>query len=140
MFLSKRGGEQESLVQNKHKSTWLKVFSGKEERLNRVIFLVLFPNNLLTRYDMYREIRYIKGFRHIKKQNVCRRVNALHQQRWLETNGLKVARTHELSPLYQLGVRALAAIELDKRNLNDLLQNASEDQLQKVIDALKICP
>jgi hypothetical protein len=128
------------LTRKKGKGTRLKVFSGREATLNYVIFLILYSKKLLTSYEMYSEIRSIKGCRHIKRQNVDRRLKALRQQHWLEINGKKPARAHFLQPLYQLSVRAQAALEISKKDLNDLLQTAPEDQLRKLIDALSICP
>lgn len=87
---------------------------------------------------MYKEIRQIKGFRHVKRQNIDRRIKILHQQHWLTINGTKPAKAHFLQPLYQLSVRAEAALELNKKDLNNLLQTASEEQLRKLIEALKM--
>jgi hypothetical protein len=128
------------MARKKAKGTKLRVFSGREAILNRVIFMILFTKKLLPSYGMYLEIRGIKGFRHIKRQNVDRRMKALYQQHWLEINGVRPAKAHFLSPLYQLSTRAVAALELSKRDLNDFLQTAPEDKLQKLIDALSTCP
>ena len=138
VFLSRSGGKQESLAHNKHKGTRLKVFSGREERLNRVIFLILRRYGILTRYDLFKQIRSIKGFRHTKIQVVYRRVDALFQQGYLDTNGVRIAKAHFSSPLYQLNERALAALEIDKTDLNELLKTAPKEQLQKLIDALSM--
>lgn len=124
------------MAKNKHKGARLKVFSGREDRLNRVIFLILRHDGILTRYDLFKQIRIIKGFRHTKIQVVYRRVDALFQQGWLDTNGVRIAKAHFASPLYQLSERALAALEIDKTDLNELLNNASKVQLRKLIDAL----
>jgi hypothetical protein len=136
VLLSKTGGKQESLALHKHKGTKLKVFSGREERLNRAIFLILHRDGILTRYDLFKQIRSIKGFRHTKIQVLYRRVDALFQQGWLDTHGVRITKALFSSPLYQLNVRALAAMEFDKTDLNELLQTASKEQIQKLINAL----
>ena len=48
------------------KGTELKVFSGREAKLNCIIFMILDSKNLLRSYDMYLEIRRIKGYRMLK--------------------------------------------------------------------------
>ncbi|MCW4006252.1 MAG: hypothetical protein NWF04_06640 [Candidatus Bathyarchaeota archaeon] len=123
------------------KGTCLKVFSGREASLNFLIFLILYPDGkLLASYDIFKEVRAIKGFRHKGKQNVDRRVKALYKQHWLETQGIRYSRPHFISPLYKLSVRGRAAIELRKKDLNVLLLTAPEDQLQALITALKMYP
>jgi len=79
------------LARQKNKGTKLKIFSGREESLNRVILLILFSKKVLASYDMYKEIRGIKGFRHVDYRTVSRRMNALEEQGWLVQNGSRPA-------------------------------------------------
>ena len=138
-FLSRRGGEQKTLAQTKKKGTQLKVLRGKAARLNFVIFLILYPEGkVLASYDIYKEVRATKGFRNVGKQNVDRRVKTLHKQHWIETQGERLAKAHFLSPLYKLSVRGRAAVELSKKDLDYFLQNAPEDQLQKLVETLRM--
>ena len=65
------------------KGTELKVFSGREARLNRITFLVLSSKSPLTSYDIYLGIRRIKGFRHVKWRSIDRRIKALYAQGWI---------------------------------------------------------
>ena len=120
----------------------LEVFSGRQARLNCIIFLILYPEKKrLASYDIFKEVRATKGFRHKGKQNVDRRVKALFRQQWLDTEGTRLIRPHfSLSPLYKLSVRGRAALELSKKDPNVFLQNAPEDQLQALITALKMYP
>jgi hypothetical protein len=120
----------------------LEVFSGRQARLNCIIFLILYPEEKrLASYDIFKEVRATKGFRHKGKQNVDRRVKALFRQHWLDTEGTRLIRPHfSLSPLYKLSLRGRAALELSKKNPNVFLQNAPEDQLQALITALKMYP
>jgi len=78
------------------KGTELKVFSGREAKLNRVIFMILDSKNLLASYSMYLEIRRIKGFRHVKRQSVDRRMKALCEQGWVMKRGVRPAKAHFL--------------------------------------------
>ena len=71
----------------------LKVFSGREASLNLIIFLILYPKGkLLASYDIFKEVRATKGYRHKGKQNVDRRVKALYKQHWLEIGGMRLSR------------------------------------------------
>ena len=127
------------MAPNKRKGTPLKVFSGKEASLNLVIFLILYPEGkILASYDVFKEVRATKGFRNIGKQNIDRRVKALHKQHWLEIEGVRSAKAHFISPLYKLSVRGRAALELSKKDMNHFLQTAPEDQLQKLIETLRM--
>ncbi len=127
------------MTRKRAKGTELAVFSGRQARLNLIIFLILSLNKLLTSYDIYLKIRAIKGYRHIKRQSVDRRVKALCQQGWLKKEGIRPAKAHFLSPLYKLSIRAQAALVLSKKDLNGFLQIAPESNLQMLIDALEIC-
>jgi hypothetical protein len=127
------------MTRNKGKGTRLKVFSGREASLNRVIFLILYSKKLLTSYDTYLEIRGIKGYRHTKRQCVDRRMKALYQQGWLEKKGIRPAKAHFPSPLYILSIRAQAAIAISKKDLDVFIQTAPEQQLQKLIEAFSVC-
>jgi hypothetical protein len=129
-------------VKNTNNRTKLAVFSGREAKLNGIIFLVLFPEGKrLASYDIFKEVRVVKGFRHKGKQNVDRRVKVLYRQHWLEIVGTKQIRPHFcLSPLYELSVRGRAALELQQKELNIFLQTAPEDQLRKLVETLEMYP
>ena len=131
-------GEQKTLAKTRGKCIKLKVFSGREAKLNLLIFLILSPEGkLLASYDIYREVHATKGFRRRGKQNVDRRVKALFFQGWLETEGTRETKPHFLSPLYKLSEKGRAALELS-RDLNLFLETAPKDQLKKVADAFRI--
>jgi len=117
------------MARNKSKGTRLKVFSGREARLNRVIFMVLDAKKLVTSYDMFLETRRIKGFRHTKYSSVDRRMKALQQQHWITRKGTRRTQPGSDSPLYELSSQGQTAIEIDKVNMNDFLKNAKEDLL-----------
>jgi hypothetical protein len=125
--------------QKRGKGTELNVFKGREEKLNRIIFLILQSKSPLTSYDMYLEIRRIRGFRHTKRQTVDRRMKALHEQGWIVKNGIRPAKAHFLSPLYRLSIRAQAALVLNKTDLNIFLLAASENKLEIIVDVFSVC-
>jgi hypothetical protein len=126
------------LTKTKSKGTKLKVFSGREAKLNLLIFLILSPEDkLLASYDIYREVHATKGFKRKGKQNVDRRAKALFDQGWLETEGTRETKPHFISPLYKLSEKARAALEL-RRDLNHFLETAPKDQLKKVADDFRM--
>jgi hypothetical protein len=126
------------MVWKKDKGTELKVFSGREARLNQTIFLILDLKKPLTSYDMYLEIRRIKGFRHVKRQSIDRRMRALCQQGWIIKYGVRLAKAHFLSPLYALSIRAQAALALNKTDLNVFIHIAKEFELEMIVDVLSV--
>jgi hypothetical protein len=128
----------ESLARKKGKCTELDVFSGREDRLNRVIFVVLDAKNPLTSYDMYLEIRRIKGFRHVKWQSVDRRMKILCEQGLIDKYGVRPAKAHFLSPLFALSIRAQAALSLNKTDLNVFIQVAKENELEIIVNVFSI--
>lgn len=126
------------MARKRGKGTELDVFSGREAKLNRVIFVILDFKKLLTSYDMYLEIRRIKGFRHTKWQSVDRRMKALCTQHWIVKDDARPAKAHFLSPLYTLSIRAQAALSLNKTDLNVFIQVAKEIELEIVVDVLSV--
>jgi len=123
-------------VRKKNKGTRLAVFSGREESLNRVIFLILQSKKPLASYDMYKEIKGIKGFRHVGYRTVCRRVQALENGGWIAEKGSRPAQPGWDSKLYEVTLRAVVAIRLDRRSMDEFLQTATDEQLFKLLDAL----
>ena len=126
------------MVRKRGKGTELKVFSGREAKLNCVIFMVLSSKNPLTSYDMYLEIRRIKGFRHVKRQSVDRRMKALCEQGWIVKYGIRPAKAHFLSPLYALSIRAQVALAINKTDLNVFIQVAKETELETIVNVLSV--
>ena len=119
---------------NGRKSTRLKVFSGKEARLNRVILLILHSKKLLAKYDIFLEVRKIKGFKHEDSKTVYRRIDALDKEGWIVKNGTRPAKVQGESILYELTLRGKAAIKLDEKNIEEFLKTAANDQLKKFIE------
>jgi predicted transcriptional regulator len=113
-------------------STKLEVFSNKAASLNRLIFELLYPKKELAIYETYLEIRRIKGLRHTKYQTVHRRMKNLERQRWIVKKGSKKTQPGTNAPLYQLSKRAVAALELDKVNMNKFLMDANDELVEEI--------
>ena len=92
----------------------------------------------MTSYDMYLEIRRIKGYRHVKRQSVDRRMKTLCEQGWIVKDGVRPAKAHFLSPLYALGIRAQAALALNKTDLDIFIQVAKDSELEVIVDVLSV--
>ena len=112
------------------------MFKGREARLNRVIFRILASRKLLTSYDMYLEIRRIKGFRHTKYPSVDRRMKALRNEHWTEEKGTRKTKPGFDSPLYELSVRGQTALKLTELDMNDLVRTAEEKLLLELMALL----
>jgi len=124
------------MARSKCKGTRLKVFSGREESLNRVIFLILYSKKLLASYDTYKTIRGIKSFRHVDSRTVYRRMEELEKQGWIEEKGTRPAQPGWPSTLYTLTLRGKAALKLDEKSIDEFLREATDEQLRKLIEAL----
>jgi hypothetical protein len=123
------------LTRKKNKGTPLKVFSGKEARLNRLILQVLRSSKQpLTKYDMALEVRRVIEFKHKDKNTVYRRMNALHEQDYICIVGERPAKPGWPSELYAVNDRGIAALKLDKNNIQDFLLTASCEKLRKFND------
>jgi len=123
------------MARKKRKGTELSVFSGREESLNRVIFLILRSKKLLASYDVYKEIRGMKSFRHIDSRTVYRRMDELENQSWIRQKGTRPAQPGWDSALYELTLRGKAALKLDEKSIDDFLRKATDEQLLRFIDS-----
>jgi len=120
------------------KTIHLLVFSGKKARLNRIIFAVLNFNKPLTIYELYIQIRQIKGYRHTKWQSIYRRVKTLSRERWLIKIGVKLTKADFISPLFVLSKRAHVAQILDNTDLDVFLEKAPEYNLKLMMQAIEV--
>ena len=85
-------------------------------------------------YDVWRLVKVTKGFRHTCYKTVCRRIQKLQQQGWLTKKGQRVTKSSGSSQFYELTLRAKAALELDRKDIEEYLQTASDEQLIKFIE------
>lgn len=122
------------MAQNRGKGTPLKVFSGKEETLNRLILLILFSGQLFTKYDLFLKIKSSKGFRHRDSKTVYRRIYALETDGWICQKGTRPAKVQGDSVLYELTMKGKAALKLDKKSMEEFLKTATDEQLSKFIE------
>jgi DNA-binding PadR family transcriptional regulator len=119
----------------KCKGTPLRVFSGKQAKLNRVIMLLYRSSKTsLTKYDIYKQIHNLKGYKHYDSRTVYRRITALINEGWIEKTGIRPGQVEGESVLYELTLKGKAALKLDQKSIEGFLRTATKDQLDKFID------
>ncbi len=121
------------MARGKVRGTRLKVFSGKEASLNRVILGILLSKRLLTKYDVFLEVRKTKGFRHRDSKTIYRRVDALYRETWIRQEGKRPGKVQGESAQYAITLKGKAALKLDEVNIEEFLEKASEEQLVKFV-------
>jgi predicted transcriptional regulator len=122
-------------VKRKRDGTKLAVFSGKEERLNRIIMLIL-EKQVLIPYDIWLRVKAIKGFRHTRHKTVCRRVQSLLEQGFITIKGKRDTKPSGSAHLYVLSIKGQAALKLSEKTMDEVLESATDEQLLKLIEAL----
>ncbi len=123
------------MARKKSKGTKLKVFSNREETLNRVISKILEKKSPLIAYDVLLQLKGIKGFRNTDSGTVYRRMQALEKQGWITQKGTRPTQPGWDSALYELTLRGKAALKLDEKSIEDFLRTATDEQLLKFIEA-----
>jgi DNA-binding PadR family transcriptional regulator len=129
-------GEQKTLARKKCGGTPLKVFSGKEATLNRVILLILFSGQFLAKYDLFLIVKSTKGFRNKDVKTIYRRVDFLEKGGWIAKEGEKLTKPGWPSELYKITLKGRAALKLDQKSIETFLENATDEQLAELIDLL----
>lgn len=109
------------------------VFKGRDARLNKAIFWVLAQQGPLTIYDIWRKLRTQRDFAYMPYNTVNRRVRALEEHGYVEKSGERKTKTGFTAKLYQLTVRTHLAMLLNRTNLDDFIEKASE---AKIFNAL----
>jgi DNA-binding PadR family transcriptional regulator len=119
------------LAHSESKGTPLKLFSGKEEPLNRLILQILRSSKQpLTKYDVALEVRRVVKFKHTDKNTVYRRMEALQEQDLISIVGERLTKPGWPSELYAINDRGIAALKLDKNSIEEFLLTASQEKLR----------
>jgi len=117
------------LAQKTGRGHLLEVFSDKAGPLNRLVFEIL-RSKALSSYDIYLEVRRVRGFKHRTYRAVDRRLKKLHDEGWLFLDGVKKTKAGTEAPIYRLSSNGPTALEMDKVSREWFLSDAS-DKLQK---------
>ena len=91
------------------------MFSGKKKGLNRVICQILEWKSPLIAYDIWRQIKAIKGFKHIDSKTAYRRMEALEREGLIAEKGTRLGKRGGDKILYELTLRGKAALRLDEK-------------------------
>lgn len=123
------------MAQKTSRGTRLEVFSGKAGPLNHLVFEIL-RSKALASYDIYLEVRRVKGFKHRKYQAVDRRLKMLYEQGWLVLDGAKKTKPGTEAPLYSLSSNGPTALEMDKVSREWFLSDASDELQSRMTELL----
>ena len=124
------------MAKGKDKSGRLSVFKGREARLNKAIFHILALKSPLITYDIHKEVKAQKGLKHTKYTNVLRRIRALEESGYLEKAGTRKTLPGSERVLYQLSSKTYLALLLNKVNIDDYIQKASEESALTMLAAM----
>jgi DNA-binding PadR family transcriptional regulator len=122
------------LARKKSEGTPLKVFSGKQAKLNRVILQTFDRKGPLISYDVWRFVVMIKDFGQIERKTIYCRVEALSQEGYIIQRGTRPTQPGWPSELFELTLKGKAALKADKKSMDQFFATASEEELQKFID------
>ncbi len=112
----------------KRKGTPLKIFSGKQAKLNRVI-LPLLEMKALAKEDVFHILRKTKGYRHTTSKTVCRRMDALNEGSYIAPNGTRPGAVKGDCVLYQITEKGKSALKLDRKSGDKFLNTATSEEL-----------
>ncbi len=108
--------------------TPLKVFSGKEAKLNRII-LPLVEKKALAKEDVFHILRITKGFRHKTSKIVCRRMDALNKDGFIGPKGTRPGAVKGDCVLYQITPKGQAALKMDRKSGDRFLATATDEEI-----------
>lgn len=110
------------------------VFSGKAGPLNRLILKILEKKSPLIAYDVWRQLKAIKGHRHVDSKTAYRRMKALEQLCLIAQVGTRLGKRGGDKTLYELTLRGKAELRRDEKSIEEFLRTATREQLLKFID------
>ncbi len=110
----------------------LKVFSGKQKKLNRII-LPLLEKKALAKEDVFHVLRKTKGFRNVTSKTICRRMDALIEGGYIAPNGTRPGAVQGECVLYQTTRKGLGALRMDKKSGDEFLDTATQEVLAEFL-------
>jgi hypothetical protein len=135
LSFSSKGREGRATMAGKCKGSPLKVFSGKQAKLNRIVLLIYRSSKTpLTKYDIYKQIHNMKGYKHYDSRTVYRRINALIAEGLIAKVGSRPGQVEGETVLYELTLLGKASLRGDERSMDVFLKTATEEELLKFLD------
>jgi hypothetical protein len=124
------------MARKKAKCTELSVFKGREARLNRAIFYTLGVNGPLTIYNLHRNLRGLKGFKHTHYANVNKRVRSLAKAAYVKAIEIRSTKAGFEAVIYELTAKTCLALMLDSLNVEQLFQQMDDSIAIEILAAL----
>ena len=113
--------------------TPLKIFSGKEAKLNHIILLLILQS-ALTKHDVFLEVRRIKGCRHKRSGTVGRRMTALCEGGYITSIGRRPSKIQGECEIYGITLKGKAALRFGRKSNDEFLDTANNQELSKFLD------
>jgi len=107
----------------------IRVFKGREARLNKAIFWILAYESPLSIYEIWRKVRACRDFAYVRYHVVNRRIKALEEKGYVGKVGHRRTKTGFTTYLYCLSSRAYLAMLLNILDLNKFLENVPEEDI-----------
>jgi hypothetical protein len=120
------------LAPGKCKGTPLKVFSGKQKKLNCII-IPLLEKKALAKEDVFHVLRKTKGFRSVTSKTICRRMDELKKGGYIAPNGTRPGAVQGECVLFKTTRKGLGALRLDRKSVDEFLDTATEDELDEFL-------
>jgi DNA-binding PadR family transcriptional regulator len=131
-FFFLKGEGTAKMADKKCKGTPLKVFSGKQAKLNRII-LLLIKQDALTKYETFLAVRRIKGFRHKTSGTVGRRMDALSKEAYIVKIGTRPSKIEGECDLYAITKKGKSALRLDNKSGDKFLDTANDEEFDNFL-------
>lgn len=120
------------MAPKKCKGTPLRIFSGKQKKLNRII-LPLLEKKALAKEDVFHVLRKTKGFRGVTSKTVCRRIDELSKEGYIAPSGKRPGAVQGECVLYKTTRKGLGALRLDRKSGDEFLDAATEEKLAEFL-------
>jgi predicted transcriptional regulator len=135
-FLSRRGGKQKTLAhkrKSKNNGTELDVFSDRAGRANAAIFDALTNENPQTIKQILKKITKYEGLEETYYASLTKRLRNLTETGLIE----EIKPTQKGAPAsYKLCVKAILAMVLNENNMQDIFNQATNNQAAHILLAV----
>lgn len=121
------------MAQKKAKGTKLKVFSGREDKVNRAILQILSRNEALIKYDVHKQVAKQRGFKRTRYGSIKKRTKILEETGYLKRVGMRKTQPGSEGILYEITFKAYAAMKLDTITFEDLFDQMDEESALELL-------
>ena len=117
----------------------LSVFKGREARLNRVILGALSKKDSQTTYEIYKQIRKLRGFRRVRYTSIRRRVIAVERANLIKVVDMVKTRQGLQAPVYGLTGKAYLTLVFGFLTLEDAIDSLDDASAFAVLAEIVRC-